>query len=183
MMSAAKLVLWLAQGFGAGRIPVAPGTFGSVLGLIWFLVLLLPGSVWILAVGGIAGAAVSIWICGEAERLLGRRDPGSVVLDEIVAVPLCFGVWVGLFHFRNGGLPSPEYFLTPATWPLTLAVFLTFRIFDVWKPWLIRKSQNLSGGWGVTVDDILAALLVNLPLAVLLSIPAVTRQAIPELPP
>ena len=176
-----KSILWLAQGFGIGRIPVAPGTFGSAVGLIWFLVLLLPGSTWLFFSAVIVSVSASIWVCGLAEQLLKETDPGSVVLDEIIAVPLCFGWWVGLFHFRNGGLPSPEYFLTAGTWPLTLGVFLAFRLFDVWKPWPIRQSQCLSGGLGVTIDDVLAAFYVNLSTAVAFTVPAIARLAIPEL--
>lgn len=176
-----KSMLWLAQGLGTGRIPVAPGTFGSVAGLIWFLALLLPGRAWLFYIAMLAGVFLSIWICGAAEQMLNQTDPGSVVLDEIVAVPLCFGWWVGSFHFRNGGLPPPEHFLASGAWPLTLGVFLAFRLFDVWKPWPIGKSQRLPGGWGVTIDDVLAAFCVNLMTAVALSFPPIARLAIPAL--
>jgi len=174
-------MLWTAQGLGVGRIPLAPGTFGSVVGLAWFLVLLLPGSLWFFVVGSLGGVAASVWLCGQAERLLDQRDPGSVVLDEIIAVPLCFGVWVGLCHFQTAGIPAPEHVLGATTWPLTICVLLAFRLFDVWKPWPIRQSQRLHGGWGVTIDDVLAAVYVNLVLAAGLCVPAIVRMAIPEI--
>ena len=163
-------ILWIAQGFGIGRIRFAPGTFGSLVGLLWFAVLLLPGNTWFCLGGMLAAIFLSVWLCGAAERILNRTDPGSVVLDEIVAVPLCFAVWVGDYFLRHGVLPAPGYFFSRDAWPLTLAVFAAFRFFDVLKPWPVRQSQRLPAGWGVTTDDLLAALYVNLlaALAVLL---------------
>jgi len=63
--------------------------------------------------------------------------------------------------FKNGQLPAPEYFFSQGTWLLTLGVFAAFRFFDVLKPWPVRQSQSLPGGWGVTMDDLLAAVYVN----------------------
>jgi phosphatidylglycerophosphatase A len=152
--------LWAAQGFGIGRIPVAPGTFGSVLGLAWFVLLLWAGHVWILVAGTALGLASSVWLCGAAEKRLGKKDPSSVVLDEITAMPVCFVSWVALYFLRNGTLPAPHYFVSKHNWLLTLGVFAGFRLFDIWKPWPVRQSQALRGGWGVTIDDFLAALYV-----------------------
>ena len=168
-----QFILWIAQGFGAGRIPFAPGTFGSLVGLLWFGVLLWPGNLWLGLIGMLAGIFLSVRLCGAAERILNRTDPGSVVLDEIVAVPLCFAVWVGEYFWRHGVLPPPIFFFSRGAWPLTVAVFAAFRLFDVLKPWPVRQSQRLPGGWGVTLDDLLAALYVNLlsVLALLLPTP------------
>ena len=86
--------LFVAQGFGAGWVPVAPGTVGSVVGLGWFFLLLLTHSwPWFIAANVIA-FALSVWLCGDAEMALARKDPGSVVLDEIVAMPCCFIIWM-----------------------------------------------------------------------------------------
>jgi phosphatidylglycerophosphatase A len=157
-----SLLLWLAQGFGIGRIPMAPGTFGSMVGLLWFVLLLFPGNLWFFIGGTFFALAVSVRICEAGEEILKQRDPGSIVLDEIAAIPLCFLGWVIVAFVRNGEMPTPEYFVSRYTWPLTFGVFVLFRIFDVWKPWPVRQSQSLPGGWGVTVDDALAAVYVNL---------------------
>jgi len=154
--------LWLAQGFFVGRIPIMPGTFGSLVGLLWFMLLLTMGNFWLYLLGSFAGIGLSILFCDAAEKILGEKDPGSVVLDEIAALPVCFLAWVGILHFKEGFLPEPGYFFSPANWPLTLGVFTLFRFFDVVKPWPVRQSQSLPGGWGVTVDDVLAAIYVNL---------------------
>jgi len=154
--------LWIAQGFGVGRIPVAPGTFGSVVGVLWFGLLLMTGNLWLFAAGTIAAIALSVWLCGAAEKTLGQTDPGSVVLDEIAAMPVCFWGWVTILFWKNSEMPAFAHFFTARTWPLTLGVFAAFRFFDVAKPWPVYQSQSLHGGWGVTIDDVLAAVYVNL---------------------
>lgn len=157
-----ELSLWLAQGFDIGRIPVAPGTFGSLLGVLWFAFLLVPGSLLLYVLGTFLGLAASVKYCGEAERILGEQDPGSVVLDEIAAIPLCFAPWVLIEWWRLGAMPGTEIFLSGNGWWKTIGVYVLFRVFDIWKPWPVRQSQNLPGGWGVTADDVLAALYVAL---------------------
>ena len=155
------MMLWVAQGFGVGRIPVAPGTFGALVGVLWFGLLLTPGNLWLFLVGTIAGIALSVWLCGVAEKRLGQTDPGSVVLDEITTLPVSFFAWVTIVLWQTGSLPSFAYFFSVRTWPLTLGVFAAFRFFDVAKPWPVHQSQSLPGGWGVTIDDVLASGYVN----------------------
>ena len=156
------VVLWLAQGFGAGRVPLAPGTFGSLLGLLWFAMLLGLGELWLFVAGILMGLALSVWLCGAGERILKQSDPGSIVLDEITAVPVCFVPSVVSEWHRHGAMPSAELFFNSHTWLPTAVVFVLFRLFDIAKPWPIRQSQRLPGGWGVTADDVLAALYVAL---------------------
>jgi len=160
--SNSTFLLWIAQGFGTGRIPIAPGTFGSVLGLLWFMALLAGGRFWLLLVGILAGLGFSVWACGVAEKELQQKDPGSVVLDEIAAVPVCFLVVMAVAAPRMSGLPDVTYFITGHHWLWLVAIFAAFRFFDVVKPWPIRQSQSLPGGWGITIDDLLAAIYVNL---------------------
>jgi phosphatidylglycerophosphatase A len=157
-----RLQLWIAQGFGVGLIPVAPGTFGSLIGLLWTAGLLATGNLGLAVAGLLAGFALSVWFCGAAERQLGARDPGSVVLDEITAMPLAFAGWIAFHLLTTGRLPEPRVFLTARGALVAAAAFAAFRLFDIWKPWPVRQSQALPGGWGVTVDDFLAAVYVNL---------------------
>lgn len=155
-----EFLVLFAEGFGVGRIPFGPGTFGSVAGVFWFFLLARTGSLTSFFLGTALGLAASVFVCGAAERITGRKDPGSVVLDEIVAVPVCFIPWLLSEHHRLHAMPPAEHFFGPRTWWLTLVLFGLFRLFDIWKPWPIRPSQNLPGGWGVTIDDLLAALAV-----------------------
>jgi phosphatidylglycerophosphatase A len=162
------IILWLAQGFGVGRITFAPGTFGSLVGLMWFWILLLPKSPLIFILGICASIFISVWLCGSGEKILNQSDPGSIVMDEIIAVPICFGSWLALLFFKKGVWPAPEYFFSEKNWLMTIGIFILFRIFDVAKPWPVKQSQSLPGGWGVTVDDVLAALYVNVVVLIIL---------------
>lgn len=155
-----RLIVIIAQGFGAGRLPFAPGTFGALVGVAWFAALLAPGSLAFFLGGSLAGVLLSVWICGETERMLAQKDPPSVVFDEIAAMPVAFAAWVLTIHSQTGGMPSPAIFLRHH-WVITIGVFVAFRLFDIWKPWPVKESQSLPGGWGVTMDDVLAALYVN----------------------
>jgi len=159
--AASEFVLWVAQGFGIGRVPWAPGTFGSILGIGWFGLLLASRRGWIVTAGLLAAVAFSVRLCGLAEKHLGRKDPGSVVMDEIAAMPFCFLTWVWLSFWRKGLWPEPVVLFSHGNWLSILGVFACFRLFDVWKPWPVRQSQDLPGGWGITVDDLLAAVYVN----------------------
>src|SRR5688572_6044359 len=126
-----EFFLWIAQGFDVGRVPIAPGTFGTLVGLLWFAVLLVPGSPTFYLLGTVFGIALSIWLCGEAERILDRRDPGSVVLDEIAAIPVCFLPWIALECADEGVMPCAETFFTGWGLLLTGVIFVLFRIFDI----------------------------------------------------
>jgi phosphatidylglycerophosphatase A len=161
-------ILWLAQGFGIGRIPFAPGTFGTAVGLMWFWILLLPKSPLVFVLGILASIFISVWLCGAGEKILGQRDPGSIVMDEIIAVPICFGSWLAFLLFQKGFWPAPEYFFSEKNWLMTTGIFVLFRLFDVAKPWPVKQSQAFPGGWGVTVDDVLAAVYVNIVALVIL---------------
>jgi phosphatidylglycerophosphatase A len=157
-----RLILLIAQGLGTGRSPVAPGTVGTLLGLPLFILLLLPGSFAFFVGSLVVLGVASVWFCGRAETILGLRDPGSVVIDEIVAVPLCFAGWVSSLYFANGSMPEWTYFFSGTIWHRSVVIVLLFRLFDIAKPWPIGPSQAFPGGWGVTIDDLLAALYVNL---------------------
>ncbi len=157
-----KIQVFLAQGLGVGLIPFAPGTFGSVLGLGWFAALLATGSLFWFTVGAAACVGASVYLCGVAEREMGRTDPGPVVLDEICAMPICFFAWIGLSMQSTNRFPQvSEFFTGRALW-LTLGVYAAFRFFDIAKPWPVEQSQALPRGWGITVDDVLAAGYVNI---------------------
>jgi phosphatidylglycerophosphatase A len=162
-------ILWLAQGFGIGRVPIAPGTFGTAVGFAWFALLLLTGNLWLFLIGTVIGFALSVWLCGAGENILKTKDPGSIVFDEIAAIPVCFIGWIALHLSKTGSFPAPQFFFSKPNWLPMLGVFTAFRFFDILKPWPVRQSQSFHGGWGVTIDDTLAAVYVNVViLAVLL---------------
>jgi phosphatidylglycerophosphatase A len=133
-----------------------------LIGLLWFGLLILTGHLWSFALGTLLGLSLSVRLCGYAEKILNQKDPPSVVLDEIAAMPVCFGTWVGAFFWKHGSIPVLDTFVSRRNGLLTIGVFAAFRLFDIWKPWPVRQSQSLVGGWGITVDDLLAAIYVAL---------------------
>jgi phosphatidylglycerophosphatase A len=157
-----KIQVWIAEGLGVGWLPFAPGTFGAALGVGWCLLLLVPGSLIVFFGGAAVTVAASVWLCGVAEKALGKSDPGSVVLDEICAMPLCYASWIIMLWHRTGVLPAPMELFRDGRWLITLGIYGAFRFFDIAKPWPVYQSQALPGGWGITADDVLAAVQVNL---------------------
>ncbi|GAU09098.1 phosphatidylglycerophosphatase A family protein [Desulfoplanes formicivorans] len=126
--------LWIA-----GRGPKAPGTWGSLAAMLLapfaFLPLPLPYRIMMLAVVFVLGSLAA----ARVEVIMGQKDPGCVVIDELV------GLWVCYLFF-------------PWLSPLLLAIgFVLFRIFDIAKPWPVRASETwLPGGWSVMLDDVFA---------------------------
>ena len=139
---------FIALGAGAGLVPVAPGTAGTLLAfpLYWALASWCTPQLLLAVIAG--GFLVGIWACGETGRALGAADHGAMVWDEIVAFALVL-------------------VFTPAGWVWQVGAFLAFRFFDILKPPPIRYfDRRLKSGFGVMFDDVLAALYALLVLAV-----------------
>jgi phosphatidylglycerophosphatase A len=138
----------IALGAGAGLVPGAPGTAGTLLAfpLYWALTKYCAASTMLALLA--LGFALGMWACGRTGRALGASDPGAIVWDEIVAFML-----VLLF--------------TPPAYPWQAAAFVLFRLFDIVKPPPIRYfDRKLKNGFGVMFDDLLAAFYTLLVLAV-----------------
>ncbi len=137
--------LWLAQGLGAGRAPVAPGTAGTLAAVPLYLLLAeLPPWAYLAAAAGVIALAVPV--CGMAARRLGVHDHPSIVLDEVAG-------------FLVAMAPAP------AGWPWVAAGFVLFRLFDILKPPPVRAvDRRVGGGLGIVLDDVLAGLWAGLCL-------------------
>src|SRR4030095_10457632 len=118
-----SFILWIAQGFGVGRIPFAPGTFGSLVGLLWFALLLATKRYELYVIGDLAGAGLSCGLTGSAEKILQEKDPSSVVIDEIVAIPFCFLPWVTYAWLGQRSLPALNTFFTGKALLATAGLF------------------------------------------------------------
>lgn len=127
---------------GVGYLPWAPGTWGSLIGVLCGLlvtrILTWPIAVLVTVLGGIACA----FICTEAERSLQQHDPSMIVLDEAYGMCAMFVTcpWIS------------------SSLPWLIAAFLLFRLFDIIKPFPLRRLERLPTGWGIMADDIGAAL-------------------------
>lgn len=135
--------LAIATVFGVGYIPFAPGTFGSLAGLLlWFAI---PSSAAAQLVAIVIVGAVGSWAGNVAERQFKRTDPGQVVIDEVL------GMFITLF-------------MNPVGWAGACAAFLLFRAADIVKPFPANRLERLHGGVGVMADDAMAAVYANLAL-------------------
>lgn len=166
--------------FGVGYLPLAPGTWGSMVGIAIYLGVAQAvstlsanfaertGSLALLEAWAPQFAAWShvaillaflifclagIWAAGRATNLLGNTDPPEAVVDEVIGQLI-------VFLFVPFGIG----------WPMILAGFLFFRLFDIWKPYPIDYLQVLPGGIGVCADDILAGVYAGVCLAVVYAV-------------
>jgi phosphatidylglycerophosphatase A len=162
--------------WGVGYGPLAPGTFGSAVGVGLYL-LLREGIIRIvssyarnysltyelvesfrvaLMLGVIAVVtALGIWAASRTEKILARKDPGIVVVDEVAGQLITF-LFIPLWMSLN--------------WWILIAGFLLFRLFDIWKPYPIRRLEALESGLGIMADDILAGVYAAATLTLLLTI-------------
>ena len=139
---------FLAFGFGSGLAPVAPGTFGTLVGIpFFFFMASLP--LWGYLSLILAFFLFGVWLCDRSSKMLGVHDHGGIVWDEIV------GYLVTMIA-------------APAGWEWVIVGFILFRIFDIFKPWPIAYlDRHVFGGFGIMVDDILAGVYAMLILQLL----------------
>ncbi|MCJ2163971.1 MULTISPECIES: phosphatidylglycerophosphatase A [unclassified Pseudodesulfovibrio] len=124
-----------------GHFPKAPGTWGSLAAIVASPWLFLPFTLWGRAAVLAAILAIGVWVCSRAEHVLGEKDPGCVIIDEL------FGQWLALLFFS--AMPI---------WYLGIA-FGLFRFFDIVKPWPVKWAETaFPGGLGVMLDDGVAGL-------------------------
>lgn len=153
---ARRLVHLAAAGFGVGRAPVAPGTFGTLVAVPIYLLLRETGTIAYVVVV-IALFALGVWLCSVTEQDLGTQDAPSIVWDEIV------GYLVTMIAAPRGG-----------EW--VVAGFLLFRLFDIAKPFPIYLlERRIGGGLGIMLDDALAGIYALLVLQVAAFTVALTR--------
>jgi phosphatidylglycerophosphatase A len=143
-----KVILFFASGCYSGYAPFASGTAGSLVGIaIYFLLRRLPLNLYAVLTAAIL--LVGVWLSFKAEAILGVKDSGVIVIDEIA------GFLVTMFAL-------------PVSWTAVIGGFFLFRFYDVLKPFPIRSMEDhLPGGWGVMMDDILAGVYANITYQIL----------------
>ena len=161
-----KLIYWLGIGLGSGLPKRAAGTWGTVGGLVVAIPMLWLGFWGFLAVT-VVGALVGSYICGKTSDLMGVHDDPHIVWDEWV------GMWVSLLpilwlHFYDDALLQGHQL---SLLLLYFAAFVAFRFFDILKPFPIKwVDKNVSGGFGILIDDILAGLMAGVVLIAFISV-------------
>jgi phosphatidylglycerophosphatase A len=163
-----SLALFLATVGGLGDISLGPGTFGSLAGLLIYaltqghfapdigaqfplrtvtLLDRLHWACWTAIPVTLVLAVAGVWASTRAAESLGKKDPPSVVIDEVSGQHLAFTLA-----------------LAPMNWHYLLLGFILFRAFDIWKPFPARQAEALSGGWGIMTDDWVAAIFTAIGL-------------------
>jgi phosphatidylglycerophosphatase A len=135
-----RLADLISTWFGCGYAPAAPGTVGSLAGLaIGLLLREFAGfEWWYFLVLAAAAFPLAVWAATRTARALGLKDPGRVVVDEVI------GQWIALAGAH------------PFNWKSCAGAFLLFRIFDIWKPPPVRQLEALPEGSGIVADDVMA---------------------------
>ena len=129
----------LALGFGSGLAPKAPGTFGTVVAIPFYLLFAELDLIFYLAIV-VAAFVVGVFLCDYTSKALGVHDHSGIVWDEFV------GFWITMIA-------------VPLAWQWILLGFVLFRIFDIFKPWPVKLAdQKIQGGFGIMIDDVLAGI-------------------------
>jgi phosphatidylglycerophosphatase A len=192
-----RLALAIATAFGVGYIHKAPGTFGSLVGIVVAILthpvsliviiglgfdvpmfrghsapvlLLVPSLVAFVVVG-----LIGVWSSSSVATYAGLKDPQHVVIDEVSGMQLTLILAIVPFGLPTRLLPADEASvfalysaLSLLNWKYLLLGFILFRVFDIWKPWPIRRLEKLPGGWGIMADDWMAGIYAAILLRVAL---------------
>ncbi len=154
----------LTSCFGLGRLPVAPGTWGSlpptiIFGLMYQFHLSGPSISIVMAALAFAGSIICVRFAPAAIAATGKNDPGEVVADELAGQ---------VVTFLAAPLLSPEILSIRQIWIITAGGFLLFRLFDIIKPCPIRRLEKLPEGWGILADDLLAGVYAAIVLQIII---------------
>ncbi len=157
---------------GVGYLPLAPGTWGSIVGIGVYLLVrgaamkiffgvgierrlnlldVYYGVVALELVAAVIITLIGIWAASRTEELSGKKDPGKVVIDEVA------GQFIAL---------SPVPFMLGTAWWAAMLAFILFRFFDIVKPYPARRMESLQGGLGIMADDIVAGIYAAIVVAV-----------------
>lgn len=140
---------FIAFGFGSGAFPFMPGTIGTVMGLLLYIIFFQAMPSWLFSIVLLLSAALGWYVCDKTSHDLKIHDHPGIVWDEI------FAIWLVLFF-------------TPKTILWQLSAFALFRFFDIIKPWPIRQvDAKVEGGLGIMLDDVLAAVYSVILIALL----------------
>lgn len=144
-----RLAVFLATVAYCGYFPIAPGTVGSAVGLVVYLLVWWTRSPFVEVGLIVATFVIGTWAATHAERYFGGIDPGPVVIDEVLGMLITLA-------------------FIPVGWTGALAGFVLFRVFDVIKPFPANRLETFHGGFGIMADDAMAGVYANLALRLLI---------------
>jgi phosphatidylglycerophosphatase A len=153
----------IATWFYCGLVPVAPGTAGSIAAIViaWALNRSFGTPPLTIGMLGLILAIPGVWAAGVTASAMQKKDPQIIVVDEVVGQWITIG---GALNFRPDDNPT-------VAWPIWLAAFVLFRLFDIWKPPPVRQLERLPGGLGIVADDAMAGVYAAVILYALCRLP------------
>ncbi len=138
-----RLIKLISTFFYLGEVPFAPGTVGSLAGVLLFLAA--ADHMWVYAALFTLIACAGFLVAGRAEKIFGKKDPHEIVIDEVAGVAIVF-------------------FMIPPHWVNIIIGFILYRALDIFKPFPIRRLEGLKGGFGIMADDLACGIYANLIL-------------------
>ncbi|VDS09947.1 Phosphatidylglycerophosphatase A [Paracoccus haematequi] len=147
------MIAMIVTFFGIGRLRPAPGTWGSAAAVLLAVLVYQAGGALLIPLGAVLAAVVGFWAVPQALRLTTDEDPSWIVIDEVA------GQWLAM-SFTVIPLWRHGISILDA-WPGFVVPFLLFRLFDIWKPWLVGRADRQGGAVGVMMDDLWAGLFAG----------------------
>ncbi len=144
---------------GTGYLRPAPGTWGSLVALPWALLLHVIGGLPLLALGVVVAFFKGWWATAKMTAGTDDHDPSEIVVDELV------GQWIALLPLSYAAWSMDINMLR--MWPGWIAAFVLFRLFDIWKPWLVGWADRRGDALGVMLDDVIAGVFAAIGVLLL----------------
>ena len=148
------MIAMITTVFGLGRLRPGPGTWASAAAVLLAVLVYESGGGLLIPLGAVLAALIGFWAVPQALRMTADEDPSEIVIDEVA------GQWLAL-SFTTVPLWRHGISLLEA-WPAFVVPFLLFRLFDIWKPWLVGRADRQGGAVGVMLDDLWAGLFAGL---------------------
>ena len=148
------MITMITTFFGIGKLRPAPGTWGSAVAVLLAVLLSEAGAGWLLPLGVVLASVLGFWAVPQAIAGRADKDPSEIVIDEVAGqwLAMCFTV-IPLWRHGVSILDA---------WPAFVAPFLLFRLFDIWKPWLVGRADRRGDAAGVMLDDLWAGLFAGI---------------------
>ncbi|MBI4126013.1 MAG: phosphatidylglycerophosphatase A [Deltaproteobacteria bacterium] len=137
-----KFIMLLATVGGAGKSPIAPGSVGTLAGML-MVSLVHPLPYHLYAITTVVFCLLAVWVSSAAATIAGKKDPQDVVIDEVAGLLVTMA-----FH--------------PWTWTTAIVGYVAFRLFDTWKPFPCKRFEKFPSGWGIVLDDVMAGVYANI---------------------
>ncbi|WP_207102425.1 phosphatidylglycerophosphatase A [Paracoccus shandongensis] len=153
------MITMITTFFGIGRLRPGPGTWGSAAAVLLAVLVYQAGGALLIPLGAVLAALIGFWAVPQALRMTTDEDPSWIVIDEVA------GQWLAM-SFTVIPLWRHGISILDA-WPGFVVPFLLFRLFDIWKPWLVGRADRQGGAVGVMMDDLWAGLFAGIGSVVL----------------